>query len=205
MLKGLIRAKVWIVILMVGIASIAFGVRGIMENNREPIDISECNWAELKVGDHIQGNIDVLFPAYAQTVNKASVTGEYYALPHVVNDGQMFTIDDFIGIYVRCDSAPAEPYNGLAEASVTWWTTDAQEIGHDSIYIDGIIKEMPKEFPDYFSDYLADMGYDSGYIGNTHYKLAIYPAEKNTTLLIAIGAAATLAGLGGIIFNIRKR
>ncbi|MBO4636082.1 MAG: hypothetical protein J5685_02940 [Clostridiales bacterium] len=207
MLARLIRAKVWICLLILGIGVIAFGIRGINENNRPAIDMSEpgFEWSELNVGDHVVFDTDQVFPAFAQVIEKDKVKGRYYAMPHIVNEDGMYSIDDFLGIYVRTDSKQTDSYDDLSEAAITWWTSDAQDIDGTPVHIDGIIKEMPSDYHGFFTDYISEFGFDNSFINDSHCKLAIYPTEKNGVLILGIGIICTVVSVVVLFFKLRKR
>jgi len=196
-----------IALVVIGVALIALGTSTNKNLSKDPIDLydSSVDWDDIKVGDHIEMDLPIVYDCYGSYEKDGKETARYYCLP--LYNEQTGEITNFIGIDVN-DSSLYSDYDRLVDATDDWLATPDLELPDvETVHVSGIVKEQTKEQYEAHEEYLDACGFSDDVIENSQYKLYISPADKGETkILIIIGVLCLLGGLGGAAISIvRKR
>lgn len=201
-----IRLYIFLVFLIIiGALVMKLGIDEGKNMKKDPIDLydSSVDWDDIEVGDHIEMDIPIIFDCYASYEKDGKDTSRYYSLP--CYDEQTGEIDNFIGVLVN-NTSNYSAYDRLVDDTNDWLKLPDLELPDvETIHIDGYVQKMTEEQYDYHEKYLKLCGFDDDTIENSKYQLAIRPATSNNSVLIIVGAACLLIGLGGITLSIVKR
>ncbi len=201
-----IRLYIFLVFLIIiGALVMKLGIDEGKNMKKDPIDLydSSVDWDDIEVGDHIEMDIPIIYDCYARYEKDGKDTSRYYCLP--CYDESTGEIDNFIGVLVN-NTSNYSAYDRLVDDTNDWLKLPDLELPDvETIHIDGYVQKMTEEQYDYHEKYLKLCGFDDDTIENSKYQLAIRPATSNNSVLIIVGAACLLIGLGGITLSIVKR
>lgn len=194
-----------LILVVAGIAVIVLSAKDIKTAKADPIDLNDAsvNWNELEVGDHVEMDVDFLMDYFVTTEKDGKETDRVYAMPHINDEGEYFTFDNFIGIAAKPDNF--SDLDHLVDQSLEWWTSDEIELNSTPVHIEGKVAKLDKEKLGFFDEYLDDLDIvDSSVKEASMYEYYIVPIQNNSPVLIIVGALMILGGLAWGGFTIVK-
>ncbi len=191
-----------LLLIVAGIAVIIFSAKDMKTAKMDPIDLNDpsVNWNDLEVGDHVEMDVNFLMDYFVSTEKDGNETDRVYAMPHIRDDGEYFTFDNFIGISAKSDMFSS--LDSLVDESLEWWSSDEIELNTTPVHIEGKVAKLSKEKFGYFDSYLDKIDVvDSSVKEDSMYEYYIVPIQNDSPILIVVGVLCLLGGLawGGII------
>lgn len=186
-----------LVVVVAGAAMMIFGVRGIIINNSNPVNLIDpsTDWSKLKNGTHIEMDMDFLADYYISAFEDDEEISAQYLFPEIVStDDGYYEMRRFIG--VLSPASTAYKYDNLCQESYDFWMGETDEWPSTVIHVDGYLRKMDNDEKEAAIEVLKNMGFEESalvpYVILNNQNVQSYLLIAGGGLLIVIVGAASM-------------
>ena len=199
-----------VVIIILGIVMAVLGGRDIIRINAKPIDLNDTHmdWNQLKSGQHVEMDIDVLIGQYMYTTDNGAEISRDYLMPHINYDSHndIYTIDRVIGVKINRSSGDFDTADAIVNNTRNWWNdrTGAVNFNTVTIHVDGYLQKLDDNQMKYAREAMTNAGFTPHDLASMIVPYYICDNSSAGPVLLGIGISCLFLGAGLGIYGFKK-